>query len=39
MRTLDWGMALSSINIQYLPNEQELDEARKVGQELGVIIE
>jgi len=38
MKALDWETPLSNIKIQYLPDEQELDKVRKVGQELGVII-
>lgn len=38
MKTLGWEMALPGINIQYLPDEQELDEVKKVGRDLGVII-
>jgi len=38
MKTLDWETALPSINIQYLADEQELNEVEKPGQELGTII-
>lgn len=38
MRNLSWEMPLSSINIQYLPDEEELDKVRKAGQKLGRLI-
>jgi len=38
MRNLSWGMPLPSINIQYLPDEEELDKVRKAGQKLGELV-
>ena len=38
MRNLSWEMPLPSINIQYLPDEQELDKVRKAGQKLGELV-
>jgi len=38
MRNLDWGMPLPSINIQYIPDEEELDKVKKAGQKLGKFI-
>ena len=38
MRNLGWEMALPSINIQYLPDEEELDKVKKMGQKLGKLI-
>lgn len=38
MRNLSWEMPLPSINIQYLPDEEELDKVRKAGRKLGRLI-
>jgi len=38
MRNLSWEMPLPSINIQYLPDEEELDKVRKAGQKLGGLV-
>ncbi len=38
MRNLSWEMPLPSINIQYIPDEEELDKVRKTGQKLGKVI-
>ncbi len=38
MRNLSWEMPLPTINIQYLPDKQELDKVRKAGQKLGRLI-
>jgi len=38
MRNLNWEMPLPSINIQYLPDEQELDKVRKAGQKLAELV-
>ena len=38
MRNLSWEMPLPSINIQYLPDEEELDKVRKAGQKLGELV-
>jgi len=38
MRNLSWEMPLPTINIQYLPDEEELDKVRKAGQKLGKLI-
>ncbi len=38
MRNLSWEMPLTSINIQYVPDEEELDKAKKMGQKLGGLV-
>jgi len=38
IRNLGWEMALPAINIQYLPDEEELDNLKKMGQKLGRLI-
>ena len=38
MRNLSWEMPLPTINIQYIPDEEELDRVRKTGQKLGKLI-
>jgi flavorubredoxin len=38
MKNLGWEMTLPSINIQYLPDKEELDNVKKIGQKLGRIV-
>ena len=38
MKNLGWEIPLESINIRYIPDKEELDKTRKMGQKLGKII-
>jgi flavorubredoxin len=38
MKNLGWEMALPSMNIQYLPDREELDKVKKMGQKMGKFI-
>jgi flavorubredoxin len=38
MENLGWEMALPSINLQYVPDEEELDKVKKMGQKLATIM-
>ena len=38
MRNLTWEMPLPTINIQYIPDEEELDKVGKAGQKLAELV-
>lgn len=38
MENLGWETALPSINLQYVPDEEELDKVKKMGQKLATIM-
>ncbi|NQS90270.1 FprA family A-type flavoprotein [Patescibacteria group bacterium] len=38
MKNLGWEIPLQNVNIQYIPDEEELNKVKKMGQKLGIII-